>query len=159
MQGWSRWDTEGEFISLAPHEDENGQKMYAIVKRGTQYFLEYFDFEETESFEDRHGEEVKGNLEYRSLTVGNRFDFNTDSGPTIGRSKKAKEVWVRCLDSGRLKAGIDEEYMQQTPGPVGSEDYRIYVSGGSRKELRTRIESVGSDPLTLLAMTYTVEVN
>ena len=159
MQGWSRWDTEGEFISLAPHEDENGQKMYAIVKRGTQYFLEYFDFEETEFFEDRHGEEMQGNLGYRSLTVGNRFDFNTDSGPTIGRSKKAKEVWVRCLDSGRLKAGIDEEYMQQTPGPVGSEDYRIYVSGGSRKELRTRIESVGSDPLTLLAMTYTVEVN
>ncbi|ADY13688.1 hypothetical protein [Sphaerochaeta globosa] len=159
MQGWSRWSTQGEFMCLAPYEDEDGQKMFAHVRRGNDYSIEYFDFEETEFFEDRHGEALHGNLAYQSLMVGNRFDFNTDAGPTIGKSKKTKEVWVRCLDSGRLKAGVDEEYMQQTAGPVGSEDYRIYVSGGSRKELRTRIESVGSDPLTLLAMTYNVEVN
>ena len=60
---------------------------------------------------------------------------------------------------GDEPTGVEEKSMQQTQGPVGSEDYRVYVSGGARKELRIRIESVGSDPLTLLAMTYNVEVN
>ena len=159
MQGWSRWETEGRFVGLATHEDADGQKMYATVKRGDRYFLEYFDFNETDHFADRHGESVMGDLSYDSLMIGNRFDYVLENGPTIGRSKKAREVWVRCLDSGRISTGVDDRYMQQTNKAVGSEDFKIPISGGSRKELRIRIQSVQDDPLTLLAMTYDVEVN
>jgi hypothetical protein len=159
MQGWSRWETDGEIISIATRETDDGQVMYAIVKRDGSYYMEYFDFGEEENFTDRYGEELSGDLQYQSLMIGNRFEYNSDSGNSIGKSKKASEVWVRCLDSGRLNAGVDEKYMQQTSKEVGSEDYRIPISGGARKELRIRIESVEGDPLTLLAMSYQVEVN
>jgi hypothetical protein len=158
-QGWSRWDTQGTFVSIATYEDTYGQQLYAVVKRGESYYIERFDFTEQEVFLDRAGETLQGDLEYTSKMVGNRFDFNTESGSTIGKSKKAKEVWVRCLDSGRIRTGVEDKYMQKTRGPVGNSDYRIPISGGARKELKVIVESVAGDPLTLLAMTYEVEVN
>jgi hypothetical protein len=159
MQGWAKWTTEGSFISIATREDSTGQLLYAIVKREDQYFLEKFDFSENVIFKDRTDEDVSGNLDFQSLMVSNRFDFQSNSGTSIGKSKKAREVWVRCQDSGRVSSGVEEKYMQTTTKEVGSEDFRIPISGGSRKELRIRIEAVDDDPLTLLAMTYDVEVN
>lgn len=159
MQGWSRWTTQGQFISIAAREDNTGQVMHVVVKRDTRYFIEYFDFSESSVFSDRAGEPLMGDLDYQSLMVGNRFDLASDSGSTIGKSKKVKEVWVRSLDSGRVSTGVEERYMQQSSKAVGSEDFRIPIAGGARKELKIRLEAVGSDPLTLLAMAFDVEVN
>ena len=121
--------------------------------------MERFDFEEDEHFIDRHTETIEGDKQYVSLMVGNRFDMTTDRGPSIGKSKKAREVWVRCLDTGKVSTGVLENQMQTSPSEVGDGDYRIPISGGAMKELRIRIQSVGDDPMTLLAMTYDVEVN
>ena len=159
VQSWAKWTTDGNFISLAVKEDQYGQHLYAIVERGIHFFLERFDFEETEHFIDRHTETVEGEKQYVSLMVGNRFDMTTDSGLSIGKSKKAREVWVRCLDTGKVSTGVLENQMQTSPSEVGSGDYRIPISGGAMKELRIRIQSVEDDPMTLLAMTYDVEVN
>lgn len=159
MQGWSKWTTDGEFISISTLEIDGIQNLYAVVKRGGEYYLERFDFDEQEHFIDRHNESENGNLSYTSLMVANRFDYNSDNGASLGKSKKASEVWVRCINSGRMSTGVDERYMQDTLKPVGSEDYRIPISGGPKKELKIRIASKGSDPLTLLAMSYEVEVN
>jgi hypothetical protein len=159
MQGWARWDTQGEILSISTLDCPEGQQLYAVVRRNGACFLERFDFNQRTTFADRLGAAMQGNLMYRSLLVGNRFDVASDSGTTIGRSKKVREVWVRCLDSGRLATGIDDNAMQRTLRPVGSEDHRIPIAGGARREVRLRIESVESDPLTLLAMTFDLEVN
>lgn len=167
IQAWSRWTTNGTFISIAVKESTGGvERLVAVVKRGENYYLEYFDFDESAHFIDRYEAIVEGqqqslnsNVSYVSKMVGNRFDFQSESGVSIGRSKKVREVWVRCLNTGRIKTGVEEAYMETSPEAIGSADYRILVSGGSRKELSMHIESVGDEPLTLLAMTYDVEVN
>ncbi len=159
VQSWAKWTTDGKFRSLSVKEDDYGQKLYAIVNRGDLFQLEMFDFSESLHFVDRYGEAVDGDLQYESLMIGNRFDMNTNNGPTIGKSKKAKEVWVRCLDTGKLSTGVLSVKMQESQEEIGSGDYRIPISGGAMKELRIRIQSVGDSPMTLLAMTYNVEVN
>jgi hypothetical protein len=159
IQAWSHWTTDGTFVSVSTRENDEGQELYAIVKRNGTYYLEMFDFDEEETFIDRSGADADGDLGYQSLMVGNRYDFQDDAGVTIGRPKKVSEVWVRCLDTGRISTGVDKKYMQESRGRVGSDDYRIAVSGGSRKELRIRVASVDGDPLTLLAMTFNMEVN
>lgn len=162
IQAWSRWDTDGEFISIAVKEDTGGiERLFAVVKRGTSYFLEEFDFGEDSVFCDRYDSEStadEDNLDYDSVMVSNRFDFMTDSGSSIGHSKKVKEIWVRCIGSGKVEAGV-EGYLETSITDVGSTDHRIFLSGGARKELSVEVHSVDNDPLTLLAMTYDVEVN
>jgi hypothetical protein len=159
IQAWARWNTQGNIISVSTMDNADGsQDIYAVVERDGVFYMEKFDFTEEVNFFDRYGEAVNGTLTYPSKMVGNRFDFVGQSGVSIGRPKKVKEVWVRCLNSGRLKTGVDEKYMQASREAVGSEDYRILVSGGSRREMQVIIESVEGDPLTLLAMTYDVEV-
>ena len=159
MQGWARWDTQGQILSLSTFECPEGQHLYAVVKRARGTCLERFDFDETLLFYDRPHAVDDGDLPYASVMVGNRFDIASDSGTTIGRSKKVREVWVRCLDSGRVATGVESKSMQRSLKAVGSEDHRINIAGGAKKEIRLRIESVESDPLTLLAMTFDMEVN
>ncbi len=159
MQGWARWETLGEILSISTLDCPEGQHLYAVVRRSGTCYLERFDFEQKSVFFDRSGAQTDGDITYHSLMVGNRFDIASESGTTIGRSKKVREVWVRCLDSGRLATGVDEKAMQRTLRLVGSEDHRIPITGGSRREVRLRIESVEGDPLTLLAMTFDLEVN
>ncbi|NLF35485.1 MAG: hypothetical protein GX585_05925 [Clostridiales bacterium] len=161
IQAWSRWTTEGDFISIAVKESSGAERLVAVVKRGALYTLEEFDFDETDVFYDRYDDESElttDNLDYDSVMVSNRFDFMSDNGSSIGRSKKVKEIWVRCISSGKVEAGVDG-YLETSITDVGSTDHRIFVSGGARKELSVEVRSVGSDPLTLLAMAYDVEVN
>jgi hypothetical protein len=160
IQSWGRWTTDGTFISIAVKEELGGkQELYAVVKRGDNYYLEKFNFDETLTFTDRYEEAQDGNLEYISDMVSNRLDFVAQDGNSIGRPKKIKEVWFRCLNTGKISTGISDDYMQESKEAVGSGDYRVLISGGSHRELRVRVRSVGGDPITLLAMSYEVEVN
>lgn len=159
IQAWSHFETEGEFVSIAVKETLSGEALFAVVKRGLNYHMEKFDFAETQVFADRADEVVDGDIAYQSLMISNRFDIQGSDGVTLGRPKKVNEVWLRCLNSGKVKTGVDENYMQETMKEVGSTDHRVMISGGSKREMRVRVESVGSDPLTLLAMTYDLEVN
>lgn len=167
IQAWSRWATNGSIISIAVKESTGGvERLVAVVNRGQNYYLEYFDFNETLHFKDRYEVVVEGvapsadsNIAYESKKIGNRFDFLTQGGASIGQSKKVREVWVRCINSGRIKTGVDDANLETSTVAVGSSDYRIMISGGSRKELSMIIASVDDEPLTLLAMTYNVEVN
>jgi len=159
IQAWSHIQTEGKFLSIAVKETLGTQMLVAVVERGGNCYMERFDFDEKQVFADRAGEAVDGDLEYKSLMVSNRFDIQGNDGVTLGRPKRVNEVWLRCLDSGKVRTGTDEFYMQETMKEVGSSDHRVMISGGSRREMRVRVESVGADPLTLLAMTYDVEVN
>lgn len=160
IQSWGRWTTDGTFISIAVKEELGGkQELYAVVKRGDNYYLEKFNFDETLVFTDRYEEAQDGNLEYISDMVSNRLDFVAQDGNSIGRPKKIKEVWFRCLNTGKISTGISDDYMQESKEAVGSGDYRVLISGGSHRELRVRVRSVGGDPITLLAMSYEVEVN
>jgi hypothetical protein len=159
VQGWSRWETAGTILSIATKENASGQELFALVQRGSTCYLERFDYSEKLVFKDRLGAVVDKNLDYDSLLIGNRFDFLTEGGTSIGRSKKASEVWLRCLDTGVMKVGVEEKSMQSTNKAVGSSDYKVTITGGARKELQVRVQSVGGDPITLLAMTYEVEVN
>jgi hypothetical protein len=160
IQSWGRWTTDGTFISIAVKEELGGkQELYAVVKRGDNYYLEKFNFDETLTFTDRYEEAQDGNLEYISDMVSNRLDFVAQDGNSIGRPKKIKEVWFRCLNTGKISTGISDDYMQESKEAVGRGDYRVLISGGSHRELRVRVRSVGGDPITLLAMSYEVEVN
>ena len=159
IQAWARWATDGEIVSITTRDVSGvGQEIYAVVKRGVDTYLEKFDFSEELHFIDRYGEASNGDLSYVSTMVSNRYDFISEGGVSIGKPKRIREIWVRCLESGRIRAGISENYMQTSKEPVGSDDYRILISGGTRRDMRARIQSVGDEPLTLLAMAYDMEV-
>lgn len=165
IQSWSRWSTDGDIISIATKETPKKEdRLVCTVKRGDNYYLEYFDFDEDTFFIDRYEETVGGttpsvdsNITYLSEMIDNKLDFLGEDGTSIGKNKKIKDVWVRAIDSGRVKAGISG-YLEES-GVLGSVDHRILVSGGARKEMSLVAQSVDSDPLTLLALTYNVEVN
>lgn len=167
IQAWARWETDGDIISIAVKETPKQQdKLVAIVKRGEVFYLEYFDFEESANFIDRYEAvedgvppSINSNLEYESKMVGNRLDFIGEGGVSIGRSKKVKDVWIRCIGSGKVKTGVDDKYIETSTSELGDSDYCILTSGGSRKELNIIVKAVEADPLTVLAITYNVEVN
>lgn len=151
IQGWSRWTTDGTISSLAVIDGTVHQRLFAVVARSGVYRLEEFDFDATDSYSD-------GGLDFESAMVMNRWESIMDDGPTLGRNKTVSNVLFRCLDTGNLSVGYGDRYMSDSASPVGSDDMRIAIFGGSDRELRMMVRAVGDQPLNILAMSYEMEV-
>ena len=158
IKGWSRWITEGSFISVAILETVTGQELYAVVERNGAFYIERFDFAEEEHFIDRKDAINDGNLQYISYHESNRFDFIGDSGSSIGRNKAVKDIWLRCLNTGHFYAGTNSGSLQRTLSVPGSDDIRIASMNGSEKEVTVILQSFEDNPMNILAMSYQVEV-
>jgi hypothetical protein len=155
MQAWSRWTFgNDEVLSLAIIDTSLGQDVYALIDRGTDKYLEMFD-EASPVFSDRHDTETP--VAFESIITTNRYETSSSNyGSTIGKSKRITKVTLRLLDSGKFYAGYNGR--QESQLPVTEGDVSINMGGGYEKELKFTVQSVGSDPLTILGMVFELEV-
>lgn len=154
IQGWSRWNFDGEAKSVAVADTPNGQDVCVVLKRGAAWCLEKLD-EGSAVFSDQHNTESP--IPFDSVLVSNRFETQLETGTTIGHQKKISRIVLRLLESGGFKAGYNgmETYAKE----VREGDVAIRLGGGYGKELKMEVCSIDDKPLTVLAMVYGVEVS
>jgi len=111
-----------------------------------------------------------GVIDYTSRMTANPFDSVMEDGSvTLGEYKNVSKIILRCLDTGHIRTYYNSKDQQVTRTPVccnregtyvgGLADHAINVNGGSVKDLMITVESVGDEPMTLLAMAYETRIN
>ncbi len=155
MQAWSRW-TFGldEVLSLSIIDTSQGQDVYVLIERGVEKYLEMFD-ENSRVFADRHNS-IKP-VPFESVVTTNRYETTSSNfGSTIGKSKRITKASFRLLESGRFSAGYNGR--QESQQSLDEGDVSLSIGGGYEKELKFTVKSHGSEPLTILAMVFDLEV-
>lgn len=108
--------------------------------------------------------------EYVSTMTANPFDAVTQDGSvTIGEAKNVSKIVFRCVRTGHIKTWFNEKDKTTTRVPVCCDssgeydgelaDHSVNVNGGTTRDLMITVESVGDEPITLLAMAYDVRIN
>ncbi len=150
MSAWARWTFSGKVLSCCVLDTETGQDVYILIDRQGEKFLERFDFD-SDVFADQHDQPAM--IPFESVMVSNPYDWEN----TVGKHKRAWEVGVTVLDSGRFMAGPlgkEECYLKDE-----SEAYcRIGTFSNWDVDFRMCVKSVGEDPLTVLSMVTKLEV-
>lgn len=107
---------------------------------------------------------------YVSRMTANPFDTVLQDGSvTIGIAKNVSKMIFRCLDTGHLITYFNPKDKTLTRSPIccdstgtyerGLADHAVNVNGGTTRDLMISVESVGDEPMTLLAMAYELRMN
>ena len=107
---------------------------------------------------------------YVSRMTANPFDtVMQDGSVTIGIAKNVSKMIFRCLDTGHVITYFNPKDKTLTRSPIccdstgtyerGLADHAVNVNGGTTRDLMISVESVGDEPMTLLAMAYELRMN
>ena len=107
---------------------------------------------------------------YVSRMTANPFDtVMQDGSVTIGIAKNVSKMIFRCLDTGHVITYFNPKDKTLTRSPIccdstgayerGLADHAVNVNGGTTRDLMISVESVGDEPMNLLAMAYELRIN
>ena len=159
LNSFARWDNPYfEFKSVACMRRNDKETLYALVKREGKYYICYFyepnDMEMGENiYIDKLFEGDDGSYQYTTF-VETVYAEVYDGANTFGRFKKAKTMYIRPYHCGHIMVGNDTRQLNKTNVSLKDTDYTINVSGTMEKNFSMKLQSVESEPMTILAIAW-----
>ena len=111
-------------------------------------------------------------IPYTSTMTANPFDaVMQDGSVTIGDAKNVSKMIFRCVRTGHITTWYTNNPKDRTTTRVPiccnssgvydglPADHAVNVNGGTTRDLMITVESVGDEPITLLALAYDVRIN
>ncbi len=159
LNSFARWDNPYfEFKSVACMRRNDKETLYTLVKREGKYYICYFyEPNDTEMGEniyiDKLFEGDDGSFQYTTF-VETVYAEVYDGANTFGRFKKAKTMYIRPYHCGHIMVGNDTRQLNKTNVSLKDADYTINVSGTMEKNFSMKLQSVESEPMTILAIAW-----
>ena len=159
LNSFARWDNPYfEFKSVACMRRNDKETLYTLVKRDGKYYICYFyEPNDTEMGEniyiDKLFEGDDGSYQYTTF-VETVYAEVYDGANTFGRFKKAKTMYIRPYHCGHIMVGNDTRQLNKTNVSLKDTDYTINVSGTMEKNFSMKLQSVESEPMTILAIAW-----
>ena len=159
LNSFARWDNPYfEFKSVACMRRNDKETLYTLVKREGKYYICYFyEPNDTEMGEniyiDKLFEGDDGSYQYTTF-VETVYAEVYDGANTFGRFKKAKTMYIRPYHCGHIMVGNDTRQLNKTNVSLKDTDYTINVSGTMEKNFSMKLQSVESEPMTILAIAW-----
>lgn len=159
LNSMARWDNDYfEFKSVACFRRNDKEELMALINREGKYYICYFmeptdEKMATDIYFDELFEGEGGSYQYDTF-VETVYAEVYDGANTFGRFKKAKTMYLRPYHCGHLQIGNDERQMNKTNTRLGDTDYSLNVSGTMERNFSMKMKSVGSEPMTILAMAW-----
>lgn len=156
LNSMARWDNDSFlFKSLAVVRRGDKEVLLALILCEGKYYICYF-YEPTE--EDMHD-----NI-YFDQVADTNYDYITfvetvyaevyDNSSVFGRFKKAKTMYIRPYHCGHIQVGNDERQLTTTNYRLEDEDYSLNIMGKMDKSFSMKMQSVGPEPMTILAIAW-----
>lgn len=156
LNSMARWDNDSFlFKSLAVMRKGDQEVLLALILCEGKYYVCYF-YEPTE--EDMHD-----NIYYDQV-ADTTYDYVTfvetvyaevyDNSSVFGRFKKAKTMYIRPYHCGHIQVGNDARQLTTTNYRLEDEDYSLNIMGKMDKSFSMKMQSVGPEPMTILAIAW-----
>lgn len=156
LNSMARWDNDSFlFKSLACMRRGDNEVLLTLVLCEGKYYVCYF-YEPTEDdmhtniFYDQIGDVVYDYITFVETVYAEVYD----GASVFGRFKKAKTMYIRPYHCGHIQIGNDTRELTTTNYRLEDEDYSLNIMGKMDKNFSMKMQSVGNEPMTILAIAW-----
>lgn len=156
LNSMARWSNDNfSFKSLAVMRRDDNEVLLALVDCGGIKYLTYFmEPTDEEMGEDIYYDEIGGVEKAYTTLVETVYAEVYDNSSAFGRFKKATSMYLRPYHCGHLLIGNDMRQLTQTNYRLEDTDYTLQIQGKKEKNFSMKMQSVESEPMTILAMAW-----